>query len=83
MASPIIFPLRKDLHVLAYRYDACMAQHPPSKANGEYNNPYFESLLANKDVPPKSATDPRSRAIRYAKQHYECYYSKNGIAVIV
>jgi hypothetical protein len=82
MASPRVLPLRKDLHVLAYRYDAYMAQHSLSKANGECNNPYFESLLANQDDPTESATDPRSRAIWHAKQHYECYYQNKDIAVI-
>lgn len=63
MASPRVLPLTKDPHVLAYRYDAYMSHHPPSKADGECNNPYFESLVANQDDPPESATDPRPHAI--------------------
>ncbi|KAF2712378.1 hypothetical protein K504DRAFT_531487 [Pleomassaria siparia CBS 279.74] len=83
MCAPEYPPLDKDPHVLAYRYREYMQKYPPSKAHGERPNPYFESLLANQDDPPEYATDPRSRAIRYSKLHYECYYQKKDIAMIV
>ena len=80
--SPLL-SLIEDPYVLAYRYAEYMKKYPLSKANGERRNPYFESLLANQDDPPESDNDPQSRAIRYAKQHYECYYQKKDIPMIV
>ena len=49
----------------------------------QYFNNYYENLLANQPEPDPDATDDRSRAIRYAKEHYECYYEIRDIARIV
>jgi|TARA_R110002003_G_scaffold55_5_gene4969 hypothetical protein len=73
--------LRKDPYVLAYRYWDYMIEHPRRKR--ENLNPYYEKLLANQPDPDKDATDDRSRAIRYAKEHYECYYEIRDIKRIV
>jgi hypothetical protein len=58
-----------------------MIEHPRRKR--ENLNPYYEKLLANQPDPDKDATDDRSRAIRYAKEHYECYYEIRDIKRIV
>jgi hypothetical protein len=49
-----------------------MTEHPRRKL--DLLNSYYEKLLANQPAPDKDATDDRSRAIRYAKKHYECFY---------
>ena len=37
----------------------------------QFVNRYYENLLANQPEPDLEATDKRSRAIRYAKEHFE------------
>lgn len=54
-----------------------------SYGNKQYLNQYYENLLANQPEPDLDATDDRSRAIRYAKEHFECYYEIRDIARIV
>ncbi|PVI04856.1 hypothetical protein DM02DRAFT_689769 [Periconia macrospinosa] len=73
--------LSSDPYALAYRYDEFMLEKP--KRRREENNPYYESLLANQPDPPVDATDPLSRAIRYAKEHYESYYEIKHVDLIV
>ncbi|KAF9697440.1 hypothetical protein EKO04_005015 [Ascochyta lentis] len=46
-------------------------------------NKHYEKLLANQPEPEPSATEDRSRAIRYAKEHYASHYDIRGIARIV
>jgi hypothetical protein len=58
-----------------------MAEYP--KSQGERNNPYHERLLANQPDPEHDTTDDRSRAIRYAKDHYESFYEVRDIKRIV
>jgi hypothetical protein len=74
-------PLSKDAYVLAYRYGELLREKP--KQWNEYCNPYYENLLANQPDPPKDATDAKARAIRYAKQHYECFYEISHVSMIV
>lgn len=64
--------LRKDPYVLAHRYQEYMKGYP--RRVFEKSNPYFEKLLANQPDPDPEAKDDRSRAIRYAKRHYECFH---------
>ncbi|KAF2025989.1 hypothetical protein EK21DRAFT_75152 [Setomelanomma holmii] len=73
--------LREDPYVLAHRYWEYMAKFPRRKR--ENLNPYYEKLLANQPDPHEDAKYDRSRAIRYAKEHYECYYELRGITRIV
>lgn len=49
----------------------------------QYFNGYYQNLLANQPEPDLDATDDRSRAIRYAKEHVECYYEIRDIARIM
>ncbi|KAF2244082.1 hypothetical protein BU26DRAFT_93130 [Trematosphaeria pertusa] len=77
----VLPPLSKDPYVLAYRYREYMAQKP--RRPRESNNAYHETLLANQPDPARDATDARSRAIRYAKEHHECYYEIKHINMIV
>lgn len=79
MTEPI--PLRQDPYALAHRYREFMTEHP--RRFLEKCNPYYENLLANLPDPHVHATDNRSRAIRYAKKHYECYYEIRDIRRIV
>jgi hypothetical protein len=74
-------PLRDDPYALAHRYREYMIQHP--RRFLEYCNPYYERLLANQPNPDAYATDDRSRAIRYAKEHYECFYEIRDIRRII
>ena len=74
-------PLHKDPYALAYRYREYMAQHPMRFL--QYSNPYFEKLLANLPAPEPEAMDDRSRAIRYAKEHYESFYEIRDIRRIL
>jgi hypothetical protein len=74
-------PLRTDPYVLAYRYWEYISKHPSRKR--ENLNTYYEKLLANQPDPEPGATDERSRAIRYAKEHYECFYEIHDIKRIV
>jgi hypothetical protein len=74
-------PSRKDPYVLAYRYQDCMTENPGRLL--EKCNPYYEKLLANQPEPAADATDDRSRAIRYAKKHYECYYEIKDVSRII
>ena len=62
-----------------------MEQHPMRHRLGDRQdfNKYYENLLANQPAPEPDAADDRSRAIRYAKEHYECYYEVRDIARIV
>jgi hypothetical protein len=62
-----------------------MKQHPIRKSYGnkQYINEYYQNLLANQPEPDLDATDNRSRAIRYAKEHFECYYEIRDVARIV
>ena len=46
-------------------------------------NPYYKSLLANHDEPPEDADDELSRAIRYAKLHYESFYEVGHVDMII
>jgi hypothetical protein len=74
--------LREDhQYVLAYRYWDYMTEHPRLKR--DRFNPYYEKLLANQPGPDPDATDDRSRAIRYAKEHYESFYEIRDIKRIV
>jgi hypothetical protein len=73
--------LHKDPYVLAHRYREYMKEKP--RARLERCNPYYEKLLANLPDPYIQATDNRSRAIRYAKKHYECYYEIRDIWRII
>jgi hypothetical protein len=74
-------PLRTDPYVLAYRYWEYMVEHPRRKR--EELNPYYVNLLANQPDPDPDAMDDRSRAIRYAKEHYESFYEIRGIERII
>jgi hypothetical protein len=74
-------PLRTDPYVLAYRYWEYMEQHP--RRMRERLNPYYENLLANQPDPDPDATDDRSRAVRYAKEHYESFYEIRDIKRII
>ncbi|EOA82967.1 uncharacterized protein SETTUDRAFT_96433 [Exserohilum turcica Et28A] len=74
-------PLRKDPYALAYRYKEYMTKYP--RRRKESRNPYYDKLLANLPDPAEDAMDNRSRAIRYAKKHYECYYEIRDIRRIV
>jgi len=74
-------PLSKDAYVLAYRYSEFMREKP--KRRRDHVNPYHENLLANQPDPPKDATDAKSRAIRYAKGHYECFYELRHVKMII
>jgi hypothetical protein len=65
-------PLREGYYVLAYRYWDYIIEHPRRKLDNL--NKYYENLLANQPEPHSEATDERSRAIRYAKAKYECFY---------
>lgn len=62
-----------------------MEKYPMQHRAGDrqYFNKYYENLLANQPMPGRDATDDRSRAIRHAKEHYECYYEIRDIARIV
>jgi len=62
-----------------------MKEHPIRKSYGnkQYFNEYYQNLLANQPDPDLDATDDRSRAIRYAKEHLECYYEIRDIARII
>ncbi len=73
--------LRQDPYTLAYRYVDYMTAHPKRPREGF--NLYFEKLLANQPDPEPDANDDRSRAIWYAKEHYESYYEIGDIARIV
>ena len=73
--------LRTDPYVLAYRYWEYMSEHPRRKR--ENLNPYYSNLLANQPNPDPEATDGRARAIRYAKEHYECFYEIGDVGRIL
>jgi hypothetical protein len=73
--------LSTDLYVLAHRYWDYMLEHP--RRRRENLNPYYENLLANQPDPDRGATDGRSRAIRYAKEHYECFYEIRDVERII
>lgn len=76
--------MQRDPCVLAYRYrdymEKHLIRHPTCR---QYSNDYYENLLANQPEPEPDATDDRSRAIRYAKEHHECYYEVRDVARIV
>ncbi|KAF1842586.1 uncharacterized protein K460DRAFT_409988 [Cucurbitaria berberidis CBS 394.84] len=73
--------LHKDPYVLAYKYWDYLTENP--RLRRESCNPYYENLLANQPDPDGDATDDRSRAIRYAKTHYECFYEIRDIDRII
>ncbi|KAF1351601.1 hypothetical protein EJ07DRAFT_68322, partial [Lizonia empirigonia] len=77
--------LRRDPYSLAYRYVEYMRAYRMRQGLGDRQdfNKYYEKLLANQPEPNPDATDDRSRAIRYAKDHYECYYEIRDIERIV
>ena len=54
-----------------------------SYGNKQYLNQYYQNLLANQPEPDLDATDDRSRAIRYAKEHFESSYEIRDIARII
>jgi hypothetical protein len=76
---------RQDPYILAYRYRDYMEKHPMRKSLGDKQrlNQYYQNLLANQPEPDPDATDDRSRAIRYAKEHLECYYEVRNVARII
>ncbi|KAF2852807.1 hypothetical protein T440DRAFT_466383 [Plenodomus tracheiphilus IPT5] len=78
---PQIPPLQKDPYIVAYRYWEYVAKNPGRPR--ELCNQYYERLLANQQDPKAEATDDKSRAIRYAKAHYECYYELRDISRII
>ncbi|KAJ4305399.1 hypothetical protein N0V90_000930 [Kalmusia sp. IMI 367209] len=71
----------KEPYVLAHKYREYMKERPIRR--GEVANPYYERLLANHEDPPKEADDRLSRAIRYAKEHFECYYEIDHVDKII
>jgi hypothetical protein len=73
--------LAKDPYVLAHEYHAFMQEKPEHWL--QQANPYYLNLLANRPDPADGATDAMSRAIRYAKEHYECYYEPRDVPIIV
>jgi hypothetical protein len=73
--------IRADPYALAYRYSEYLAEHP-KRMRDEYN-PYYKSLLANQPDPRVDSTTDRARAIRYAKENYECFYELRDIKHIV
>lgn len=77
--------LQRDPYVLAHRYTEYMEQHPMRHQleGRQFVNRYYENLLANQPEPDLEATDKRSRAIRYAKEHFECYYEIKDVARII
>jgi hypothetical protein len=74
-------PPHKDPYALAYRYWDYMTDSPIRFL--VKGNPYYEKLLANQPESTADAMDDRSRAIRYAKKHYECYYETKDISRII
>ena len=58
-----------------------MKENPRRKR--EKCNSYYEKLLANQPQPEEGETDDRARAIRYAKEHYECFYEVRDIERII
>lgn len=73
--------LRNDPYALAYRYFDYIRENPRRKR--ERLNPYYENLLANQPDPDPEDRDDRSRAIRYAKEHYECFYEIRDVKRII
>jgi hypothetical protein len=73
--------LVKDPYVLAHEYHAFIREKP--KYWLQNYNSYYLNLLANRPDPADNATDAMSRAIRYAKEHYECYYEPRDVPMIV
>lgn len=73
--------LRSDSYALAYRYWDYIRDHPRQKR--ERLNPYYENLLANQSEADKEDKDDHSRAIRYAKEHYKCFYEVRDIKRII
>lgn len=74
--------LRTDPYVLAYRYWDYMEEHP-RRTHVENFNPYLANLLANSPDPDPEDKSGTARAIRYAKEHYECFYEKGDTANIL
>ncbi|PSN67477.1 hypothetical protein BS50DRAFT_392715 [Corynespora cassiicola Philippines] len=73
----ILPPICEDPYALAYRYQEYLKRKPLRRR--EAKNSYYENLLANQPNPPKDDESSRSRAIRYAKQNYECFYEIKDI----
>lgn len=73
--------LRTDPYVLAHRYWDYMEEHP--RRRREDFNPYLANLLANSPDPDPEDKSGTARAIRYAKEHYECFYEKGDTANIL
>jgi hypothetical protein len=76
-----LLPLGKDPYALAYKYRELM-QEKPKRPKDRFNS-YYDNLLANQPYPPDDAMDDRSRAIRYAKEHYESFYEPRHVNLIV
>ncbi|KAF2444788.1 hypothetical protein P171DRAFT_484880 [Karstenula rhodostoma CBS 690.94] len=78
---------KQNPYILAYQYRQFMDESDRRRCVGaawrERANPYYENLLANQDEPSPNATDDLSRAIRYAKEHHECFYEKSQVAMII
>lgn len=73
--------LRTDPYVLAHRYWGYMEEHP--RRRREDFNPYLTNLLANSPDPDPEDKSGAAHAIRYAKEHYECFYEKGDTANIL
>lgn len=73
--------LRAEPYILAHRYWEYLAENPRRK--GERWNSYYANLLANQPDPHKDSTTDRARAIRYAKEHCECFYEIRDVKRIV
>ncbi|KAH7401134.1 hypothetical protein DE146DRAFT_655060 [Phaeosphaeria sp. MPI-PUGE-AT-0046c] len=73
--------LTADPYVLAHRYWEYLAENPRRK--GEKWNTYYSNLLANQPDPHVDSMTDRARAIRYAKEHHECFYEVRDLKRIV
>lgn len=70
-----------DPYLLAHEYWNYINDKP--RRRGEHWNAYYEKILANQPEPERDATDDRSRAIRYAKEHHECFYEIRDVKRII
>jgi hypothetical protein len=75
-----LFPENNGTYILAYKYGEYMKENPTGRH--EALNPYYQSLLANQPEPSPDDQDAKSIAIRYAKKHYECFYTLKDINYI-
>jgi hypothetical protein len=74
-------PLRTDPYSLAYRYREYIRKHPIHEPDNLNLN--YDKLLANCLNPRPDATDDKSRAIRYAREHYDCFYELRDVNRII